>query len=401
MNNIINFANKSSAGQKKSKTRLFLIVFFSICFIAFVGLYSRREKLISLFNKGNNHFEQAAYVKIETISADETIQLKIVQNMSIEAVNRVKLLPRVTGRLEKLHVKKGDHVTKGQIVATLEHKQQDSAIDAAQASVSSSLADTERAKAEMMNAKTNLERYKRLIEEGFSTQQQYDAVETTYTSAKATYNATIAKQRQLASELNRVRSTRKDYIIRSPLNGIVLNDYSLTDGAMISPNTAVLDIADLSQLKATLKIPESKIFIVKEGMPVSLKFDALPEKEFFGKITKTDSYVTPETRSSNVEIALNNKETGMILLPGMFGQASIIEKEKENSIVLPEAALRERESGYYVFTVKENKAVLSPVEIGIKQNGEVEITKGLTSGEKVVVFGGNNIKDGDSVQIQE
>ncbi|NLV81702.1 MAG: efflux RND transporter periplasmic adaptor subunit [Synergistaceae bacterium] len=376
-----------------------IILAVSLLLLVFIGLYSRREKISSFFDKNNNK-DQTAYVKVETIVSNKTIQLSIVQNMSIEAVNRVNLLPRVTGRLDKLHVKRGDSVKTGQILATLEHTQQNAQIEAAVANLASSVADAERAKAEMMNAKTNLDRYERLVKEGFSTQQQYDSIATTYFSAKANYNASLAKQRQLSSELNRTRSTRGDYIITSPLNGIVLNDYSLAPGAMISPSTPVMDIADLTQLKATLKIPESKIFIVQEGMFVTLTFDALPKKEFKAKVTKIDQYVDPDTRTSNVEIALNNKDTEMILRPGMFGQASIIEEEKKNAIVVPESAIHERENDFYVWVVINDKAVLRTVKTGIKQNSDVQITEGLKPGEKVIIFGGNNLKNGDSVKIQ-
>lgn len=81
---------------------------------------------------------------------------------------------------------------------------------------------------------------------------------------------------------------------------------------MISPSTPLIDIADLTRLKATLKIPESKIFAVKEGMAVFLKFDALRDKEFRGRVTRIDQYVNPSTRTSN-EIELNNQEAGMSL----------------------------------------------------------------------------------------
>lgn len=386
---------RNNAPSRKVK----IIIAISLLLLVSIGFYSRREKISSYFDKKNNQ-EQVAYVKVETVTANKTIQLSIVQNMSIEAVKRVNLLSRVTGRLERLHVKRGESVKTGQTLATLEHIQQDAQIEAAVANVASSIADVERAKAEMMNAKTNLDRYERLVREGFSTQQQYDSIATTYSSTKASYNAALAKSRQVTSELNRTRSTRSDYIITSPLNGIVLNDYSLTLGAMISQNTPIMDIADLTQLKATLKIPEFKIFVIKQGMPVTLKFDALPGKEFKGAVTRIDQYVDPETRTSSVEIALNNKDTGMILRPGMFGQAVIIEEEKENSIVVPESALLERENGFYVWVVINDKAVLRSVKTGIRQNSEVEIIEGLKPNEKVVVFGGNNLKNEDSVKIQ-
>ena len=143
-----------------------------------------------------------------TRAADSVIRDSIVQNMSLEAVDRVQLLPRVTGRLEKLFVKQGSRVTRGQTVATLEHEQQDALIGSSGAEAASAHADSERARAEMENARTNLERYARLMKEGFSTQQQYDSIETAYASAKATYSASLAKENAARAELGRVRSAR-------------------------------------------------------------------------------------------------------------------------------------------------------------------------------------------------
>jgi RND family efflux transporter MFP subunit len=331
---------------------------------------------------------------------DSVIRDSIVQNMSIEAVNRVRLLPRVTGRLERLHVKQGDAVKSGQLVATLEHEQQDALIGATEAQVASARADSERARAEMMNAKTNLDRYERLLREGFSTQQQYDTMDTAYVSARASYNAALAKERQIAAELGRVKSTRQDYIIHSPLDGTVLSDYSLTPGAMISPSSPIVDIADLRRIKASLRIPENKIFVVKPGMDVLLKFDALPDDEFKGQVTRIDPYVDPATRTSAVEIELDNEATGNRLRPGMFGQASIVEREFQNSILLPESALNSDNAGYYVFVEDGGTARRKDVQIGIRQGVSIQIVDGVEPGESVIVFGGNNLTDGDKVEVQ-
>ncbi|MDR1132897.1 MAG: biotin/lipoyl-binding protein, partial [Synergistaceae bacterium] len=126
-----------------------------------------------------------AYVRVEVVTGGKTVRDSIVQNMSIEAQNRVQMTPRVSGRLEKLHVKTGETVAKGQLVATLEHAQQDALIGSTEAQVASARADTERMKAEMANAKTNVDRYERLLKEGFSTQQQYDSISTAYASTRA------------------------------------------------------------------------------------------------------------------------------------------------------------------------------------------------------------------------
>lgn len=363
-----------------------------------IGLYSRRESFARAKQPANG--SAPAFVRVETVMAESTVRDSIVQNMSVEAVSRVQMTPRVTGRLERLHVSRGDKVKVGQLVASLEHEQQDALIGSTEAQLASAKADTERAKAEMMNARTNLSRYERLVKEGFSTQQQYDTVETTYTSTRAGYNAALAKERQVAAELNRVRSTRNDYIMVSPIEGTVLNDYSLTRGAMISPSSPIVDIADLRRLKATLRIPELKIFAVKAGMPVFLHFDALPGEEFEGSVSMVDHFVDPATRMSNVEIELDNSTAGFRLRPGMFGQAIIVEREYKNAIVVPDTALHTSETGFYLFVEDEGAAKLRIVSTGVKQGNKIQITEGLKSGDKVIVFGGKNLNDGESVTVQ-
>lgn len=342
-----------------------------------------------------------AFVRVQTVTADKIVRDSIVQNMSIEAVNRLKMIPRVTGRLERLHVKQGDRVKAGQLVATLEHEQQDALIGATVAQLASAEAETKRAYAEMMNAKTNLDRYERLVREDFSTQQQYDTIQTAYESARAGYNAALAKERQTAAEIARVKSTRMDYIIRAPIDGTVLNDYALTPGAMISPSSPIVDIADLSRLKATLRVPELKIFVVRPGMPVFLKFAALPNEEFWGEVTRIDPYVDPATRTSTVEIELDNSATGNRLRPGMFGQASIVEREFKNATLIPQSALHGAGDSRYVFVEKDGVAEAREIKTGLRQGDDIQVTEGLTPGERVVVFGGGNLKDGENVIVQE
>ena len=385
--------------MKKIKDKKTIIIILSfVLLLTLIGVYSRREILFAKKDKINEL--QPAIVKVQTAETNSNISENIVQNTSIEAINRVKLTPRVTGRLEKIFVKRGDIVHEGEPVAYLEHEQQDALIGAAEAQKASAMADSEKAKAEMMNEKTNLERYKRLLDAGFSTMQQYDAASTSYASAKASYNAALAKERQAQSELKRSKSSKDDYIIKAPLNGTVLNDYSISAGAMISPSSPILDIADLSRLKATLKIPESKIFTVKMGMPVTIRFDALPDEEFKGYVTATDQYVEPSTRTSNVEIELDNRAAGGKLRPGMFGQASITEREAKNVIAIPESSLHSSESGFYVLVAESGKAKQRVISVGIRQGSLVEITKGLKTGDKVIIFGGKNLNDGDKITIE-
>ena len=397
----MNTITTSNMPKRPGKGRGLLVFVLALVLLGGIGLYTRKDSQAkSPETPGAQPGAPAAFVRLETVTADKTVRDSIVQNMSVEAISRVQMTPRVSGRLERLHVKQGDKVKKGQLVATLEHEQQDALIGATEAQLASAKADSERARAEMMNAKTNLDRYERLVKEGFSTQQQYDTVETTYVSTRASYNAALAKERQVAAELGRVKSTKMDYIMNAPLDGTVLNDYSLTPGAMISPSSPIVDIADLRKLKASLRIPELKIFVVKPGMAVLLRFDALPNEEFQGAVTRIDPFVDPATRTSTVEIELDNEAIGNRLRPGMFGQASIVEREFKDAILLPASALRPNDSGYHVFVVEGDIARRRDVTTGIRQGNSIQITEGLEPGENVVVFGGSNLNDGERVTVQ-
>lgn len=384
--------------QKRPRFGKALIIVALVAVTAATWVYARRE---TLFDKPTDPSLLTPIVRTETLKADRTLSSRIVQNMQVDAVERVELLPRVTGRLLALHVKQGDRVKKGEVVATLEHEQQDALILSTIAQAASARADTEKARAEMLNAKTDLDRYSRLVKEGFSTQQQYDAIQTEYTSAEASYRAALAKERQYEAEEKRVKSEKNDYIIRAPIDGIVLNDYSLTAGAMISPSSPILDIADPRMLKATLRVPELKIFSVAVGMPVSLRFDALPGESFGGSVTRIDQYVDPATRTSSVEIVLDNeKQAGGRLRPGMFGQAAIVEKSFAGTLTVPEGALHASETGLYVYVVAGGKAAQREVATGIQDGGRVQILGGLAEGDEVIIFGGNNLRDGEAVTVR-
>ena len=375
------------------------IIIVSAALLAGIGLYSHRNELFQ--KKENGEKEQNAVVQTERVKDSSVIAAKIEQNMSVEAKERVELLPRVTGRLLALRVKQGQKVKKGQIVAELEHEQQNADILAAAADSAAARASTEKARAALQNASANVERYRRLQKEGFSTQQQLDSMETEYKSAAAAVRAALANERRYAAEASRVHSTKNDYIIKAPIDGVVLNDYALTPGAMISPSSPILDLADLRLLKATLRVPELKIYSVHPGMPVNLEFDALPGENFHGSVSRIDQYIDPETRTGKVEIELNNDSQAKgRLRPGMFGRASIVEREYKNSITVAEGALHSKEKGEYLFVVEKGRAVARDVKTGIKEAGRVQILSGVKPGDEVIIFGGANLNDKDKVTVQ-
>ena len=331
-----------------------------------------------------------AFVRVIEMKSDTTIREGFTQNTSLEALERVVLYPRVTGRLQKMSVAKGQQVKKGQQVAVLAHDEQNAQVNAAQAAV-------ERTRAEWSNAQIELQRYKRLKNEGFSTQQLLDSKDTAFRSAKAQYDAA-------RSDLTRLTVTRNEYFINASIDGTVLNDYSLVPGAMLSASTPVAELANLKTLKAIFRVPESRFYSVKPGMSVLLTLDALPKDQFRAQIVRVDDYVDPQSRTAGVEARIQNETTGNRLRPGMFGRAFIIEKEELGAYVVPLGALRKprTDSNENELALYDNgKIKLINVTTGIVQGVSIEVKEGLKDGDRVVTFGGNALKDGDEVQLMQ
>lgn len=381
-----------------SKTKK--IILYSILAIIAISLYTRRTQIMEAFRSNKQAENAGAFVQTVMVRNDNTIAEKIVQNMSIDALRRTTLTARVTARLTRLLARKGDYVRKGQLLAVLEHTQQTAAVGATRAQVAASQADSAVARARMTNARTDLDRYERLVKEGFYTQQQLEAKRTEYTAYAANYNASRAKERQAAAELNRSVSAESDYNIYAPMSGKILNHYDLTEGAMISTSSNVFDIADTSVFKATLQVAEKHIMSIKKGMPVILRFDALGDKDYQARVLTIDEYIDPNTRTSKVEIILdNNRDADGLLRAGMFGTATILLKEYNNVVTIPKSAIHESENGFYVWLVSNGRAQMREIKKGIEDGEIVQITGGLVGGEEIVTMGGNNLSPNDLVTV--
>ena len=84
----------------------------------------------------------------------------------------------------------------------------------------------------------------------------------------------------------------------------------------------------------------------------------------------------------------------------MFGQAAIVEKSYAGTLTIPEGALHASETEYYVYIVKDGKAAQREVSTGIQDGGRVQVTGGLAEGDEVIIFGGNNLRDGEAVTVR-
>lgn len=346
-----------------------------------------------------SHLPEVAKVVAVPVKEMPLLRQGFEETGSIEAIERVTLYPKVTGRLEELRAHQGDKVQKGHVIAVLDHRDIDAQIASLKAGIVVSEAQVAEARAALNNAKVEWERYQRLVKEGYATQQQLDNKETAYLQAEARSQLAKASVDQTRAQLQNLEVSLSEYSIKASINGIVLNDYAHTVGTMMTPSTAVAEIANVDTLKAVVRVPESRAFSLSKGMVGLIKADGLGDGVFEGKIARMSPFVKEDTRTVQVEFFIDNRKSGYQLRPGMFARVFMVQEERPEALVVPPEALFTNSESPSVLLVEDGKVKHTPVTLGLKTDTAVQITEGVKEGDLVVISGGNHLQTGNSVEV--
>jgi membrane fusion protein (multidrug efflux system) len=166
-------------------------------------------------------------------------------------------------------------------------------------------------------------------------------------------------------------------------------------GSFVSPGTVITTLDDTSVIKLDFTVPETSLFVLQRGLPVTARATGLPDRTFRGTVTNMDSRVDPVTRSVTVRAELPNADG--VLRQGMFMTVAL-QGELVPTLLVPEEAIVPERGSTYVFVVRDNVVERREVRIGKRSPGSVEIVSGVAEGERVVVDGTQNVRDGSTVQ---
>lgn len=186
--------------------------------------------------------------------------------------------------------------------------------------------------------------------------------------------------------------------VLSSLDGVVGKVF-VDIGQQVNLQTPIALVVDTEKVKVNLDIPEKYLGKIKLGLKATVKVDAYPEKEFFGKITKIIPVVDLATRTFPLEILIDNPEH--LLKVGMFAKVSIILEEDENALAVLKEAILGEEPDLFVYIIKDGRAVLRKVKLGLKEGAYYQVKEGLEENDLVVVMGQQRLYDGALVNIEE
>ena len=176
----------------------------------------------------------------------------------------------------------------------------------------------------------------------------------------------------------------KDRKIVAPFDG-VLGYRGITGDILGSDNSIIITLDDNSILYSDIKIPETFASFIKKDLPVKAKFSGMKNKVYDGKIYAVSSRINAETRSLLTRVIIQNENSELI--PGSLLEIDVNYNER-NSLGIPDTSMMVEGSKYFVYKVSEdNIANKTEIEIGIRNNGFIEIVSGLDEGEFVVAEG--------------
>ena len=296
---------------------------------------------------------------------------------SLKSRQSVMLRPEVGGRITQLNFHDGQRVRRGQVLVQLGDQLPRAQIQQSQA--------------ELSIAQANHKRNQELVAQGFISQRSVDesAANLEVAQAKLALAQATAQRLKIVAPFDGIAGIR----------GVNVGDY-LKDGADI------VNIEDLAAVYVDFRLPERLQSKVRPGQTAQVTFDALPGVRYAALVQAISPQIDADGRAIAVRGCIDNRR--LQLRPGMFARVTTVFSERSDARVVPEEAIVPDGSSPYVLKVVEGKEPGSqvtrrtPVQLGVRSPGWVEVVDGLSAGDLVVTAGQQRIrKDGTEVRVVE
>lgn len=278
------------------------------------------------------------------------------------------ITPQMALRIDDIRVEVGDHVKKGELVATLDKNQYNQSA------------------AQLKNAEQNLGRMMSVYEAGGVSKSQIDELTTSVTVLRET-----------------VANLERNIELRSPIDGVITGRYNepgdlFAMGANADGGMGVLQVMQIDKLKAIVALSEKYYPMVYKGMKVKVMAEVFGDREFEGTVSIVYPAINSSTHTFNVEVIVPNAKE--VLRPGMFARTEFNMGNRQ-SLTVPDVAVQKQMgvNDRYVYVIKGGVAERRVVELGRQVGDRVEILSGISAGEEVAITSLSKIKNGSAVEV--
>jgi membrane fusion protein (multidrug efflux system) len=293
----------------------------------------------------------------------------VVEALGTSLANEsVTLTAKVTDTVRRVNFEDGDYVEAGAVLIELTNQEEEALLAEARANLD--------------DAESQLRRLQDLSGRGLTSASELDVARSRAGASQARLNSIVARLR--------------DRLILAPFSG-VLGFRQVSPGTMLSPNTAITSIDDISVIKLDFTIPETFLGTMAPGAKIIARSASFPDRDFEGTVRTVGSRVDPVTRAITVRAHIEN--TDRALRPGMLLTVAVVTAERV-ALVVPEGSVFQVQNRAYVYRVDGDTVHQQQIEVGSRRFGVVEVLSGLEEGDPIVVEGIIKLREGARVRYE-
>ena len=328
--------------------------------------------------------------RVERRPIQDWVRLKA----TIEPLEQVDILSKVSGILTAIHVDLGDKVEVGQPIAEIEPEEFERRLGQARANHQLALAELKKVQVNHEAKQRDLQRTDASKREGLISEQSFDVVRAEHDSAQADLGIASAEVARAKAALEEAEINLKNTRIVAPSTGII-DQRSVDAGTLVSSSAVLCRIIKADAVRVRVAVPESRIELAQVGREAKVRVPSV-SVEATGNVERVSPTVNPATQTSQVELNVANPDGK--LRPGMSADVEFVINEKPDALVVPAEAVQRTNGSSHVMRVIDGKVASIAVVAGIATDGFVEIQEGLNEGDIVVVRGQFMLQDGDEAR---
>lgn len=342
---------------------------FLVFFLVFLGVAGWTVKTYMDNQKVSGGYPRGGETIVVTQPAKMITFVDDVESIGTTRANEsISITSKVTDLVQKVNFDDGMYATAGQILVELTNSEETAQLAEAQAAVDEST--------------RQFDRMKNMIDQRLASETQLDIEQARMQTAQARFEAIVARL--------------DERLIRAPFSG-VLGFRQVSPGSLLTINTVVTTLDDISVIKLDFSVPENFLSALKPGMEINAKSGAYENEVFVGRVETINSRVDPVTRTVTVRALLKNDDRR--LRPGMLLTVSLIRSRKE-VLAVPEESVIPVQAKQYVYVVADGVANRVEITTGRIQPGLIEVLGGISAGQQVVTQGAMKLRPGSKVIIK-
>ncbi len=363
------------------------------------------------------------YTPVEVEEATiKSIANKLNFNGKVYANEEIAVIPKVIGTVTNVNIELGDVVEKGTVLFTIDKEdisksveQAANAIELAKKGVAqaengynTAVSNFELNKEKIENAQLNLERTRKLYEEGAISKSQLeqtelaaseknlDVMEGQVNQAEIAHQQALDQLKQAELSYKQVASNLDNTVVTAPMDGVI-SSLNVKKGQIVTNSQPAVTIVDADKVFIQINVVENMVNKFEVGQEVEVNIPAA----FDGYIPSTISYIGPTTdmRSQLYPIKIYLENPDNKIKQGMNGKVNINIDKSESTIVVKSNAVLDKDDKKIVYVIEDDIAIEKEVEVGLDTGDFIEIKSGIMEGDKVIVVGQHYVENGGKVKV--